>query len=391
MNERKKNYFRSLLKFACFLHKGETLFVKIPDECEDEIEILRELAFEFQLNSIFFLKIKGYKDIYNFLIDKPSKKEIWNFIDQCEIDEVGNTFSSVKILDFSLSYDDHYYKQKLYYEIFDLYKKYLELDEAKNFNFYDKERLDNVVCSLIVTKSLAEKVTSGDIFALWNYLFKMVPYEELGDILRKIEKRRNYLNDLGIDKLHFETKKGSNFDIGLSKYSFWNSIGLDKFSFNFPSYEIYTSPTMDSIDGKVVVTKPSNLYGNEIHEAYLEFSNGLLTDCYSDNQFWNGLIMNDDNRLRRVGEIALVTDSPISNVNIYTNNVLLDENSGCHIALGNYLDDAVKENCSKKNIFYTSSYHYDLVFGDSSICVESYVEGKKGKTKELILNGKWQI
>ena len=68
----------------------------------------------------------------------------------------------------------------------------------------------------------------------------------------------------------------------------------------------------------------------------------MLVDCSSDNQFWKELIMNDDNRLRRVGEIALVADSPISKMNIYTNNILLDENAGCHIALGSYLDDVVK-------------------------------------------------
>ncbi len=342
MDEEMRNYFRNLLKYFCFLQQGETLLVKIPGECKKEQEILRDLVSEFHLQGIFFLNTKNYQDIYNFLVGNPSDEEIDDFIKENEFVESKQYFGIIKVLDFSLSYVDYYYKQKLYYDIFDLYEQYLNIEELKNSSFYDKEKLNNKVYGIVPTKSLATDVTNGDVDMLWNYLFQMVPTEEIEEILTKIGERRNYLNALEIDKLHFETKKGSNFDIVLSKYSLWNSIGINQFFTNFPSYEIYTSSQMYSMHGKVIVTKSSNLYGNEVREVSLDFLNGLLVDCSSDNQFWKELIMNDDNRLRRVGEIALVADSPISKMNIYTNNILLDENAGCHIALGSYLDDVVK-------------------------------------------------
>ena len=101
--------------------------------------------------------------------------------------------------------------------------------------------------------------------------------------------------------------------------------------------------------------------------------------------------------MNRIGEIALVSQtSPLASSGEFYDSILLDENTGCHFALGNYIDDCVeieKEKIKEKGARYyrynTSKYHTDLVFGDDSISVEAETKGKK---KVLIMEkGKWRI
>ena len=106
--------------------------------------------------------------------------------------------------------------------------------------------------------------------------------------------------------------------------------------------------------------------------------------------------MNNENELNRIGEIALVSnDTPLARINQNFNSLLLDENVGCHLALGNSFQENIKiskevlKAKGKKHYNYNESlYHQDLIFGDDSIIVEA-----KTKNKKLLLlkDGKWQI
>ena len=45
-------------------------------------------------------------------------------------------------------------------------------------------------------------------------------------------------------------------------------------------------------------------------------------------------LINTDEGSKRLGEVALVPDSPISNRNTIFYNTLFDENASCHLAIG---------------------------------------------------------
>lgn len=101
--------------------------------------------------------------------------------------------------------------------------------------------------------------------------------------------------------------------------------------------------------------------------------------------------------MNRIGEIALVSQSsPLAKSGEFYDSVLFDENTGCHFALGNSIDECIgieKEKLKEKGAKYyrynTSEYHTDLVFGDDSISVEAETKGKK---KVLLMeNGIWKI
>ena len=90
------------------------------------------------------------------------------------------------------------------------------------------------------------------------------------------------------------------------------------------------------------------------------------------------LLSLDDN-LYSAGEIALVLDYD----NFLYLTTILDENTGCHLALGNGYRDGIKE-LDKINV---SKYHIDLVFGtDDTICDAITYDNK---TIRLIENNKF--
>ena len=101
--------------------------------------------------------------------------------------------------------------------------------------------------------------------------------------------------------------------------------------------------------------------------------------------------------MNRIGEIALVSqDSPLAKTEEYYSSILLDENTGCHFALGYSHNDCIgveKEKIEEKGARYykynTSNWHTDLVFGNDSITVEAETRSKK---KVLLMEkGIWKI
>jgi len=208
----------------------------------------------------------------------------------------------------------------------------------------------------------------------------------------------NYLNEEKFTFLNFTTKEGTNLVVELSKYSKWiTSQNIDGTFINFPSYEVFKSPRFNSAYGKILLIKPSYLYGSGfIKNAELDFLKGKIINCKTKNLDWQDAITYEDNNLNRIGEIALVTlDSPIAKLNQTFNNLLIDENSACHIALGDSIDECINIDSNLLNElgkthynFNSSLYHEDLIIGNETISVEAY---KKGKTKILIKNGKWRI
>ena len=220
---------------------------------------------------------------------------------------------------------------------------------------------------------------------------------------REIEERmarKNELNRMGIRKLCFYTDLGTDFRIALNPHSIWichpNEVNGN--FYNFPSYEIFTSPNCYSAEGKIVVAKKERFYFDiTIENASLEFSKGRLISCKSNNETFDSIVLNKQNKMNRIGEIALVSQSsPLARTGEFYDSILLDENAGCHFALGDYIKDCVgvdKEKIKKKGARYyrynTSDYHTDLVFGDDSISVEAETRAKK---KILIMErGKWRI
>lgn len=393
-----EEYIKKILAIGCNVKKDDNLIVYLNEDIPEFEEILIKLKNEYQINQLMFIK-DNYEKIYKFLITKPTEEEIIKSIKKYpEIKQK----DKVKIISISSSdYDGYYYK--LNYEIYDLYSKYKKINGEINKEIYDLCNCSPQILITVPTQSLAKNLfgTSNKINELWNLVDKTIPPTRiLKDEINRLNYIKDYLNDLAIRELYFYTDKGTDFKLKLTTNSVWvtgkkTKNNIEYFS-NFPTYEIYTAPNYRTVEGKVIITKPSTIYGTNITTAELEFAKGKLVLCKSDNEFWEEIIMNNKNHLNKIGEIALVSnESPIAKLDKTFNSVLLDENAGCHLALGNSFYECIKipksildEKGKRYYKFNDSLYHQDLIFGDDSITVEAKTRNKK----ILILEkGKWKI
>ena len=393
----KKAYLRKILATSLNNHNYSTV-VFHASFCLDEIKyIIEELKDEFHIDNVIFIDFDNDK-VKSFYESNPTEKEIEKFIPN-----FSNPIGNMKIIYFSnakTDLSDNYYSDysRKYYSHLKYYNKEV-FDRIENLSKYDK------TVTVCPNKDWAESLLGNQeqLQKLWIKISKILlnPSEEKKEIKERME-RKNELNKIGIRNLYFYTDLGTDFRIALNSHSIWisepnNIDGIVNF-FNYPSYEIYTSPNCYSAEGKIVLSRKERFYCDTIIEkAILEFSKGRLIGCKSNNKTFESVTLNNLNKMNRIGEIALVSQSsPLAKSGEFYDSILLDENTGCHLALGDYINDCVgidKEKIKEKGAKYyrynTSEYHTDLVFGDDSISVEAETKDKK---KVLIMeNGKWKI
>lgn len=392
----KKEYLRKILA-ASLNNRNYSTIVFHASFCLDEIkDIVEEIKDEFHINNVIFIDFDNDK-VKSFYESNPTEKEIEEFIPKFS-KPIGN----MKIIYFSNVTDcsNNYYSNYSgkYYSHLNDYNKEV-FDRIDNLSTYD------VTVTTCPNKEWAESLLGNQtkLQELWMKISKTLlnPDEAKKEIEERIE-RKNELNRMGIRNLYFYTDIGTDFKIALNSHSIWrcepNDIEGKVNFFNYPSYEIYTSPNCYSAEGKIVLSKKEKFYYDiTVENAIFEFTKGRLISCKSNNETFDSFVLNKSNKMYRIGEIALVSQaSALAKSGEFYDSVLLDENTGCHFALGDYVDDCVgieKEKIKEKGARYyrynTSEYHTDLVFGDDSISVEAETKGKK---KVLIMEkGNWKI
>lgn len=394
--EMKKEYLRRIIN-ASLNNKKYSTIIFSATFCLDEIKgILEELKKEFGIDNIIIIDF-DFQKINSFFESNPTEEEIKNFIPKFPI-PTGNT----KIIYFDnarTDLSDNYYSENS-----GKYYKYLNEYNKEVFDkFYSLPRTDKTVVAC-PNKEWAEGALGSQdkLDELWEMVSKSLLScdEEKKEIEERI-RRKKELNRLGIHNLYFYTNLGTDFKIALNPHSIWlcepNEIDGVLDFFNYPSYEIYTSPNCYSAEGKIVLSRKRRFYYDILIEnATFNFSKGKLISCKSNSKKFDSVILNKPNKMNRIGEIALVShSSPLAKSGKFYDSALFDENSGCHFALGNSIEECIgvdeekiKEKGARYYRYNTSQYHTDLVFGDDSITVEA----EKGKKKVLLMeNGMWKI
>lgn len=393
----KKNYLRRILDASLNNRNYSTVVFK-ASFCLDEIkDIIEDLKEEYHIDNVIFRDFDNDK-IKSFYESNPTEKEIEQFIPKFS-NPIGDmkeiTFIN-DITDFSENYYSDYSVK--YYEHLKKYNKEL-FDRIENLSDSDK------TITVCPNKEWAEGLlgNQNQLDELWVKINKTLlnPDEAKKEIEKRMERKKE-LNRMGIRNLCFYTDLGTDFRTALNPHSIWvcepnNTEGVFNY-YNFPSYEIYTSPNCYSAEGQIVLSKKTRFYYDIVVEnAAFEFSKGKLISSISNSELFDSIVLNKPNKMNRIGEIALVSqDSPLAKTGEYYDSVLLDENTGCHFALGYSLDDCIgveKEKLKEKGARYyrynTSIYHTDFVFGNDSISVEAETKGKK---KVLLMEkGTWKI
>lgn len=217
---------------------------------------------------------------------------------------------------------------------------------------------------------------------------------------KDLAQRCAYLNNLGIQSLHYQADNGTDLTVGLmdkSRFCGGGETSLQNIFFNpnIPSEECFTSPKRGCADGIVYATKPLSYRGQLINNFHIRFQNGRAVEWDAEtNPDLLTKIIEMDEGSHYLGECALVPlDSPISNSGLLFYNTLFDENAACHLALGRGFPDCVEsfETMSLDEIrelgVNDSMAHVDFMIGCPSMTITA--KCKDGSEVPLFTNGNW--
>ena len=241
---------------------------------------------------------------------------------------------------------------------------------------------------------------------LWEAIYKTTRLE--GDPIKNwkehaafIHAKCDFLNNTNIKTLHYKSKNGTDFSVGLTGKTLFHggSVATIKgvtYDPNMPTEECYTSPDPTTASGVVYATKPLSLYGTVIKDFGFRFEKGKVVEIFGDEKTKEILneLVNMDEGASRLGEVALVPfDSPVNQTGLLFFNTLYDENACCHLALGAGFEDCIRdfEKKSEKELksvgLNDSIIHIDFMIGapDLEITAETF----DGKVVPIFRNGTW--
>ncbi|GGE64687.1 aminopeptidase [Priestia taiwanensis] len=214
---------------------------------------------------------------------------------------------------------------------------------------------------------------------------------------KAFESRKKILNESQFEALHFTSSRGTDLLVGLPKNHLYIGGGvIDKagipFFPNIPTEEIFSAPHKNKVNGKLVATKPLIFGGSIIDDFFLTFKEGRITDysAATGKEALQSLIETDEGS-HYLGEIALVSNnSPLSQADTLFYNTLFDENTACHIGIGNASPSNLQNgsNLSEEELkeagLNTSLLLVNVTFGTKDMKV---VGIKEGGTEVLLMKG----
>ncbi len=195
----------------------------------------------------------------------------------------------------------------------------------------------------------------------------------------ELQKHVQIMNDYNFKSLHYKNSAGTDLTVELPEGHYWaggeekSSSGI-MFSANIPTEEVFTLPKRDSMNGKIVATKPLSHNGTLIDGFWFIVENGKIKEVHADKgeEVLKAAISVDEGA-SYFGEVALVPyDSPISNSGVLFLNTLFDENASCHFAFGEAYplmkgaEDMTEDELKEKGVNFSMT-HVDFMVGSSDL------------------------
>lgn len=217
---------------------------------------------------------------------------------------------------------------------------------------------------------------------------------------RALHARCDWLNALGIDRLHYTASNGTDLTVGMIPEGVFKGGGDTSlsgvfFNPNIPTEECFISPMRGAAEGIVHASMPLSHDGQLIDKFWIRFHEGKAVEWHAEvnNDLLTHIITMDEGSAC-LGECALVPfDSPIQNSGILFYNTLFDENAACHLALGMGFADTIRgfenktlDECRAMGI-NDSMVHVDFMIGTADMAIDAIT--RDGKTVPVFRNGNW--
>ncbi len=214
-----------------------------------------------------------------------------------------------------------------------------------------------------------------------------------------LHARTSLLTAKQYEALHFRGP-GTDLRVGLSDGHLWlggaepakNGIVCNP---NIPSEEVFTTPHLARVEGRVRSTKPLSYQGTLIRDIAVTFEAGRITEAHaSSGEDVLQKVLGTDDGARRLGEVALVPhSSPISASGLLFFNTLFDENAASHIALGQAYRTCLKDGTTASDAELadrganSSLIHIDWMIGSGEVDVDGVLPG--GAAEPVMRAGEW--
>ena len=215
-----------------------------------------------------------------------------------------------------------------------------------------------------------------------------------------LKARCDYLNSLGIEKLHYTAANGTDLTVGMIAEGNWRGGGDESlqgiyFNPNMPTEECFISPKRGEAEGIVYSSLPLSYQGQLIENFWIRFENGKAVEVGAEKgaELLKTMV-NMDEGAGYLGECALVPqDSPICQSGLLFYNTLFDENASCHLAMGRGFADTIKgfenkslQECRELGI-NDSMIHVDFMIGCETMNIDATCAD--GKVVPIFRNGNW--
>ena len=215
-----------------------------------------------------------------------------------------------------------------------------------------------------------------------------------------LKTRCDYLNSLGIEKLHYTADNGTDLTVGMipqARFCGGGEESLQKIFYNpnIPTEECFISPMKGQAEGIVYATKPLSYQGQLIDGFSIRFAGGKAVEVHAEQgeELLKSLIAMDEGAAY-LGECALVPQaSPIAESGLLFYNTLFDENAACHLALGMGFADTIEDfhNKTLEEVHALgvndSMVHEDFMIGCDSMNIDAICAG--GKVVPIFRGGNW--
>ena len=343
MDEKKRKYAKFLIQRCLSMKAGEPLLISYLTEQQDFVKIVIEQAKRIGITDIHHVCYDGKKTkdiLMNSSLDEIEKEPYFNRRIIKDVYDKGGSLLSLTSYSYPMLNEVPSDKKKMMSKV----KIETQEDAVKARGIYKFPWC----IAAVATKQWADKLNLSSEDELWNLIFKMtlVDQEDVikawDDKIKDNTQKRDLLNKLKLVKLKYKSKNGTDLEIGLPKNVIW--WGAAKKSFdktkdlivNMPTEEVFTTPDRTKVNGIVCSSRPLPIKGKIIDEFKLTFKDGKVEEASASNDNDTLLeLIKDLDGMDHLGECAFVDyDSPISNINMIFNSILIDENASCHLALG---------------------------------------------------------
>jgi len=203
------------------------------------------------------------------------------------------------------------------------------------------------------------------------------------------------LTKLGISSVHM-VGKDVDLTIGIGSDRKWLAGG----GCNIPSFEVFTTPHWQSVNGWIRLNQPHYRYGKKIEGIELWFKDGVVTKSHATDNHDLLKSMLKTPGGNKIGEFSL-TDCRLSRITKFMAEILYDENIGgtygnTHIALGSAYRECYAGTSNPKwddekwdQLGFNNSVVHSDVISTTDRTVTATLPN--GKTKVIYTNGQFVI